>query len=198
MNVDVLIGQNFTELDDIKCVKTSKTLQFSKICSGVYVNSIEKSIVNVGIEDSSTVEKVLGLLNEYSMCVASSTSEVGKTSAFKMTIQLTTSHPISYRPRRYSDSERAEIRVIVNDLLTNGIIGESSSPYASPVLLVGKKTGDKRLCVDYRALNRVTVKDRYPLPLIEDQLTRLAGCKYFTNFGFVFWVPSNTGSRRVY
>jgi hypothetical protein len=85
MNEDVLIGQNLTELDDIRCVNGSKTLQVSKICSGAYGDSIEKLIVNVGIGDSSTVEKVLGLLNEYRMCVASSTLE-----AFKMTIELTT------------------------------------------------------------------------------------------------------------
>jgi hypothetical protein len=65
-------------------------------------------------------------------------------------------------------------------------LSESSSAYASPILLYKKKTGDYRMCVDYRWLNAIIVKDKYPLPLIEDQLDRLgrdndgARYKYFT------------------
>ncbi|CAK1597154.1 unnamed protein product [Parnassius mnemosyne] len=68
----------------------------------------------------------------------------------------------------------------INELLEAGIIRKSTSEYASPVVLVKKKGGDYRLCVDYRALNANTIKDRYPLPHIEDQVTRLSGKSYFT------------------
>ena len=69
---------------------------------------------------------------------------------------------------------------LVSELLTNNIIRESNSPFASPALLVQKKDGFHRLCVDFRELNRHTVKLRYPLPLIDDQLDRLGKAKYFT------------------
>jgi hypothetical protein len=71
-------------------------------------------------------------------------------------------------------------------LLINGIIRESISSYACPILLMKKKTGDYRMCVDYRRLNAITVKDNYPLLLIEEQLDCLGGngegrkYKYFT------------------
>lgn len=68
---------------------------------------------------------------------------------------------------------------MVEDLIQNVIVQESSSNYASPILLVKKKNGELRLCVDYRALNSKTVKDKYLLPLIDDQLSNLSGNTYF-------------------
>jgi hypothetical protein len=76
--------------------------------------------------------------------------------------------------------EREKVKTIVEDLLKNGIIWESTSPFASPVLLVHKKDGGSRLCVDSRALNEITVKDRFPLPRIDDQIDQLERAKYFT------------------
>lgn len=65
-----------------------------------------------------------------------------------------------------SKSEQNIVKNIVDDLLQNKIIRESDSQYASPILLVKKKTGEQRLCVDYRKLNSLTVKDNHPLPRI--------------------------------
>ncbi|UYV60597.1 hypothetical protein LAZ67_1001626 [Cordylochernes scorpioides] len=66
-------------------------------------------------------------------------------------------------------------------LLKNGIISHSSSPWASPIILVKKKNGTFRFCVDYRNLNSVTVKDQYPLPRIDDCFDSLHGARYFTS-----------------
>lgn len=97
-----------------------------------------------------------------------------------MRIEVTTNVPVTHRARRYPETERVIIRNIVEELKKNGIIRESNSSYASQVLLVQKKKdGEPRLCIDYRALNKITVPNKNPLPLIEDQIDRLAGFKYF-------------------
>jgi len=92
---------------------------------------------------------------------------------FDMKIILKHEQPITFRPRRLSYSEQRELRVIIDELLSEGIIRESNSPYSSPIVLVRKKSGGYRLCVDYRELNKITIKDNFPTPLIDDQLDRL-------------------------
>lgn len=98
-----------------------------------------------------------------------------------MNIELTDPQPVVYRPYRLSHSERAEVRDMTKELTECGIIRESHSPFASPIILVKKKTGDKRLCIDYRSLNRKTLKQHYPLPRIEDQMDRLSGYSLYTS-----------------
>lgn len=94
-------------------------------------------------------------------------------------IKLLSDSPVVYRPYRLSLYERELVKKKVEDLLTSGVIRESESAYASPTVLIPKKNGDVRMCVDYRALNKLTVKDRFPLLRVDDQLDRLAGkCFY--------------------
>jgi len=69
----------------------------------------------------------------------------------------------------------------VKELLKHGLIEPSSSPYGAPVLFVGKKDGSLRMCIDYRALNKITVKNKYPLPRIDQLLDSLSGAKAFTS-----------------
>lgn len=121
------------------------------------------------------------LLRKYRDCFALDLSELGKTNITEMTIKLKDNTPVVYNPYRMSYKEKEQLSVIIDDLLKNGIIRESSSSYASPILLVNKKNGQKRLCVDYRALNRCTLKDKYPLPRIEDKLDCLGGNNYFSS-----------------
>lgn len=97
-----------------------------------------------------------------------------------MTITLKDTAPVAYHPRRLAYEERVQVKKIINDLMSNGIIRESQSEYASPIVLVKKKNGELRLCVDYRDLNKKVVKERYPLPLIQDQINALCHAKYFT------------------
>lgn len=98
----------------------------------------------------------------------------------KMNIKLKDSTPVAYRPRRLAYEERIQLKKNITKLLQDGVIRESHSDYASPVVLVKKKNGDVRMCVDYRDLNQRVLKERYPLPNIQDQINSLCHAKYFT------------------
>ena len=82
---------------------------------------------------------------------------------------------------RLNPKEKAEVERQVKDLLAKGLIRQCHSPYGSPVLFVQKKDGSLRMCVDYRALNNITVKDKYPLPRIDDLFDRLKGAQVFSS-----------------
>ena len=81
---------------------------------------------------------------------------------------------------RLSPKELEEVEGQVKELLRDGLIEPSSSPYGAPVLFVGKKDGSLSMCIDYCALNRITVKNKYPLPRIDQLLNSLSGAKVFT------------------
>ncbi|CAG4966949.1 unnamed protein product [Colias eurytheme] len=122
---------------------------------------------------------VKDLLARYSSCFSSCLKDLGFTTVLEMDIQLKDEEPVVYRPYRLSYAEREDVRRMVAEMLDCGIVKESSSPYASPIVLVRKKSGERRMCVDYRALNSRTKRDHYPLPRVEDLLDQLAGHKMF-------------------
>ena len=82
---------------------------------------------------------------------------------------------------RHSPKEQLLIKEQIKELIEGGAIRPSSSPWGSPVLFVKKPDGSLRFCVDYRALNGLTIKDRYPLPRGEELLDQLGGAKYFSS-----------------
>ena len=90
------------------------------------------------------------------------------------------STPIKQRPRRLPYAYRDEADQQIREMLANGIITPSVSPWSSPIVLVRKKNGDLRFCVDYRKLNQITVNDSHPLPLISNLLDSVKDAKYFS------------------
>ncbi|KAJ9538736.1 hypothetical protein OSB04_031469 [Centaurea solstitialis] len=90
------------------------------------------------------------------------------------------SEPISKAPYRMAPVELLELKEQLQELLDRGFIRPSVSPWGAPVLFVKKKDGSMRLCIDYRELNRVTIRNRYPLPRIDDLFDQLQGAKYFS------------------
>jgi hypothetical protein len=90
--------------------------------------------------------------------------------------------PPPFRPTyRLSPVEQAEVKSKLTDLLEKGLVEPSTSPYGAPILFVGKKDGSLRMVQDYRYLNKITIKNRYPLPRIDDLLDSICGMKYFTS-----------------
>jgi len=88
--------------------------------------------------------------------------------------------PVSMAPYRMSASELAELKKRLEDLLDKKFVRPSVSPWGTPVLLFKKKDGSMRLCIDYQQLNKVTIKNRYPLPRIDDLMDQLVGAYVFS------------------
>lgn len=177
---DILVGRNITERQDLMYSRVGNALKFDyaatydEFCTVVSESSFQ-------FDYDSHHKELMILFSKYRACVATNVKELGKVNSHEMIINLNDSKPVQFRPYRASPTDRQKIREIVDELLESGIIRESNSPYSSPALLVNKKNGEKRLCIDYRALNKVTVKDKYPMPRIEDLIDRLQGCRVFTS-----------------
>jgi hypothetical protein len=88
--------------------------------------------------------------------------------------------PPNTKPYRYSPLQKDEIERQVQEMLRTGVIEHSMSPYAAPVLLVKKKDGSWRFCIDYRRLNAVTIKNKFPLPIVDELLDELSGASFFS------------------
>ena len=88
--------------------------------------------------------------------------------------------PIAKVPYRLAPPEMQELSSQLQELLGKGFIRPSSSPWGAPILFVKKKDGSHRMCIDYRELNKLTVKNRYPLPRIDDLFDQLQGASWFS------------------
>ena len=92
---------------------------------------------------------------------------------------------IKEAPRRIPLAQIKEVEDEIDKMLDNNVIVPSHSPWVSPIVVVRKKDNSNRLCIDYRKLNQVTVKDSYPLPRIDDSLDALRGISWFSTLALV-------------
>lgn len=132
---------------------------------------------DVSIEEQT---ELLSLINEYRDCFALGIEELGCTTMTMMEINETEgSTPVTGRPYKTTAADREAIAEIVGEWKRHGVVVETDSPYASPVILV--KQGDKnRLCVDYRKLNKQIIRHNFPLPDLQEQVESLRAGRYFT------------------
>lgn len=190
LTYDVIVGRDFLEQEHIMIVKRGKELMFKQLPAIKRVDkNIDVNFSDVQRDDTIIIrtdaneevkQQCAALIWEFRDCVSFSIKDLGKTDATMLNIRCTSEIPVNYRPYRLSESEKQVTREIVRELLINNIIRESNSPYASPILLVKKKNNEYRLCIDYRKLNAITIKDKYSMPLIEEQIDKLGGNRYFT------------------
>jgi len=105
---------------------------------------------------------------------------LGHTDVIQHHIDTGSAPPVRQYPRRLPYAYREEAKQQITDMLQQGVIQPSHSPWASPIVLVKKKDGKYRFCIDYRKLNGVTKKDAHPLPRVDDLLDALHGSHYFS------------------
>ena len=131
--------------------------------------------------DHQQQDQVAKLLIRFSNVFSKSDDDIGRTGVIKHQIPTGDAQPIKQQPRRVPVQMNEEINSQIDTMLKENVIKESSSPWASSIVMVKKKDGTSRFCVDYRKLNDVTVKDAYPLPRIDDSLDQLSGSRWFSS-----------------
>ena len=130
--------------------------------------------------DENQRRKVFDLLCENADVFSSDSSDLGRTGIVKHRIITGSAKPIKQPPRRLPLAKRDVTCQAIDEMLKHGVIEPSTSTWSSPVVLVAKKNGTLRFCVDYRKLNEATLKDSYPLPRIDDTLDALGGSHWFS------------------
>ena len=152
----------------------------------------------IGHLPQSKQAQIKNLLLKYQGIFASNNSQPGTTNVVRHEIDTGSSQPISQAPYRSNPEKRKEIQRQVQSLLDAGQIECSTSPWASPILLVPKKDGGWRMCVDYRKVNAVTKKVSYPIPRTEDTFDYLLQARWFSKVDAAsgFWqVPMEASSK---
>ena len=156
------------------------------------VDNINK--VNAPGEHKQTITK---LVKKNRDLFAAKDSDLGHTDTVKMKINTGENPPIKLRPYRTPLNKGKIVHQAIDELLQANIISRSKSPWSFPVVIVDKKDGSKRFCVDFRKLNKVTKLNSYPLPLIDDMLAFFRKCQIFHIFGLKKWIlASFNGGRR--
>ena len=130
--------------------------------------------------DAEQQQKLKTLLCNYQDVFAKHDFDLGTVTAIQHTVDTGTAKPIKQRMRRTPVCFANEEEVLLEKMLDAGVIQESVSDWASSPVLIRKRDGSVRWCIDYRALNEVTIKDTFPLPIIEDCLDTLAGNVWFS------------------
>ena len=138
-----------------------------------------KDMLPDGLPDDQR-RALLQLLAKNSDVFAWTDLDLGYTEAVKHRIPVTSEVPIAQPYRRIPPSQFEDVRQHIQELADKGVIRPSSSPYASPIVIVRKKDGSIRLCVDYRKLNAITWRDAFPLPRIDETLDAIGGASFFS------------------
>ena len=189
------IGQ-ITQLDDsIKIASVSQNLTTSCLTSIPEASPqkqelLWKMVTDSGDKLTSAQQKTLyNTLLAFADVFTAGDDDLGHTDLLPHTIPTGIAQPIRQAPRRAPLCHRETVRKLLDDMLAKDVIISSKSPWASPVVLVQKKDGSVRFCIDYRKLNAVTQRDAYPLPRIDETLDTLSGSKWFSTLDLLsgYW-----------
>lgn len=156
---------------------------------------IEKFEIKTAHLDANQHKQVYELIDKHGSLFAKNQYDIGTVSEYEAHIKLVEDRYVAKKPYRCSYDDQKEIEKQIGELLNHGIIEESCSPFAAPVTLAYKKTGENnkrektRLCVDFRELNKLLVPESQPFPLIEDIIVKTRDCKWFSalDINMAFW-----------
>lgn len=178
MQSPIVLGRDFIKMAKFLLISENKVVDIMNI--EITKDELCSTLREMRINEDLPFEMKARAREMFDKCYvrAEKPSKPATDNVLKLT--LTNEKPFSCTPRRLSYHEKTVLRSILDKLMSKGIIRESMSEYASPIVLTKKKNGETRMCVDFRTLNKITARDNFPLPLIEDQLSLLAGKKYFT------------------
>src|SRR6266511_3281438 len=143
-------------------------------------NEFDESL-KVGTLEQEQEEVFKRLLLSYGELCALSTTKLGKTGIIKHKIDTGEHEPIAGKPYKTNDEKKKIIREEIEKMEKSGIIRRSYSPWASPVVIIDKKDGSKRFCIDFRKVNDITKTDAHPLPRIDDLLEQFRTARYFSS-----------------
>lgn len=169
--------------DVLEAFAICEDISNSEQCMDTFVRSLHLPT------HDQTREKLRDVLRQHLDAFAWAAEDLGRTNVVKHQIDTGNATPIRTPPRRIPIHWQGELQKLIEEMLEKGVIRPSTSPWAAPVVLVKKKDGSFRLCVDYRRLNGVTRKDAFPLPRIDDLFDALGGSAYFSTLDLVsgYW-----------
>lgn len=183
MRTECLLWRNFTKHPQLNVVISADHVEV-KMAQNYELMAIdlnEEQHLNLNICSEIKPEDSFKLTNTFQTEYAKYDHATEPKIKFKADITLETGHKKFYQPpRRLSASDKRIMTELITDMLHRKIIKKSSSAYASPIVLCNKKDGTKRLCVDFRFLNKIAHRERFPLPRVDDQLDRLKGKRYYS------------------
>lgn len=168
----------------LKGIRRSKEKKKSIFSNAVSRKELSRSgfliCANVRMEDNSEVPPMVTELIHAFPRVFQPLKTIPPDRETKHRIETGDSQPVAFPYYRMSPAELESLKLELDNLIEKGFIRPSKSPWASPVLFVRKKDGSLRLCVDYRALNNLTVKHKFPIPRVDDLLDQLSGAMVFS------------------
>ena len=135
----------------------------------------------IGKVEEEQENEIRRLIEKYKEICAISSTKLGKTNVVKHKINTGDHEPIAQKQFRADKKRRTIIKEEVDKMLKNGIIKKSEGPWSSPVVIVTKKDGSARFCIDYRKINNITITDAHPLPRIDDVLEQFREAKWFSS-----------------
>ncbi len=144
-----------------------------------HLQPVLQRAVDTGNLSHEEEQKLASVLGTYEDIFVGPDGKLGQTNKVKHTIDTGDARPIKLPPQRLPVMQRDIATKEIDKMLAEGVVEESVSPWAAPIVLVKKKDGSTRFCVDYRHINMVTRKDAYPLPRIDTSLDSLGGAKWF-------------------